>query len=76
LRKLQQRNGKRIEQNKGRSRFPLHKSVDEFDNDFQTIGSKRDANCLLNFGFIDKGQNVVFIGSASRQNASHFWHWH
>jgi len=66
---------KQIEQNKGRSRFSLHKSLDEFDNGFQTTDFKRDANCLLDFGFIDKRQNVVFIGSASRQNTSHYWPW-
>jgi len=58
----QQRNGKRIEQNKRRAGFPLHKSLEEFDYRFQTTISKRDVNSLLDFGFIDNRDNVVFIG--------------
>jgi DNA replication protein DnaC len=62
-RELQQRNGKRIEQNKRRASFPVHKSLDEFDYAFQTSISKREVNSLLDFGFIDNRENVVFIGS-------------
>lgn len=58
----QQRNGKRIEQNKRRAGFPLHKSLEEFDYRFQTTISKREVNSLLDFGFIDNRDNVVFIG--------------
>jgi DNA replication protein DnaC len=58
-----QRNGKRIEQNRRRSGFPLHKSLEEFDYRFQTTISKREVNSLLDFGFIDNRENVVFIGS-------------
>jgi len=46
---LQQRNCKQNEQNQGKSGFSLHKSLDEFDNCFQTTVSKRDANCHLDF---------------------------
>ena len=35
-RELQQRNGKRIEQNQRRAGFPVHTSLDEFDYVFQT----------------------------------------
>jgi DNA replication protein DnaC len=59
----QQRNGKRIEQNRRRAGFPLHKHLEEFDYRFQTTISKREGNSLLDFGFIDNRDNVVFIGS-------------
>jgi DNA replication protein DnaC len=59
---MQQRNGKRIEQNKRRAGFSLHKSLEEFDYRFQTTISKREINGLLDFGFIDNRENVVFIG--------------
>lgn len=57
-----QRNRKRIEQNRRRAGFPLHKSLEEFDYRFQTTISKREMNSLLDFGFIDNRENVVFIG--------------
>ena len=57
-----QRNSKRIEQNRRRSGFPLHKSLEEFDYRFQTTISKREINGLCDFGFIDNRENVVFIG--------------
>ncbi|MDD5267873.1 MAG: IS21-like element helper ATPase IstB [Methylococcales bacterium] len=60
---LQLRNGKRIEQNQRRSCFPVYKSLDEFDYVFQNTISKREVNSLLDFGFIDNRENVVFIGS-------------
>jgi len=61
-RELQQRNDIRIEQNKRRAGFPVHKSLDEFDYRFQTTISKREVNSLLDFSFIDNRENVVFIG--------------
>lgn len=61
-RELQQRNDIRIEQNKRRAGFPVHKSLDEFDYRFQTTISKREINGLLDFSFIDNRENVVFIG--------------
>jgi DNA replication protein DnaC len=39
------------------------KSLDEFDYVFQTTISKREINSLLDFGFIETQENVVFIGS-------------
>jgi len=60
---LRQRNNKRIEQNKRRADFPVHKSLDEFDYRFQTTISKREVNNLLDFRFIDDRENIVFIGS-------------
>jgi DNA replication protein DnaC len=60
---LQLRNGKRIEQNQRRADFPVQKSLDDFDYVFQTTISKREVNGLLDFGFIDNRENVVFIGS-------------
>ncbi len=58
----QQRNQKRIEQNRKRAGFPVQKSLDEFDYRVQTTISKREINCLLDFGFIDNRENIVFIG--------------
>ena len=57
-----QRNSKRIEQNRRRAGFPLTKSLETFDYRFQTTISKREVNSLLDFGFIDNRENVVFIG--------------
>ncbi len=56
------RNAKRIEQNRKRAGFPLLKNLEEFDYRFQTTISKREVNSLLDFGFIDNRDNVVFIG--------------
>lgn len=56
------RNSKRIEQNRRRAGFPLHKCLEEFDYRFQTTIRKRDVNGLLDFHFIDNRENVVFIG--------------
>lgn len=56
------RNAKRIEQNRKRAGFPLLKSLEEFDYRFQTTISKREVNSLLDFGFIDNRDNIVFIG--------------
>jgi len=58
----QQRNRKRIEQNRKRAGFPVHKSLDEFDYRVQTTINKREINSLLDFGFIDNRDNIVFIG--------------
>jgi len=57
-----ERNSKRIEQNKRRAGFPMHKSLDEFDYQFQTTISQREVNGLLDFNFIDNRENIVFIG--------------
>jgi len=58
----QQRNRKRIEQNRKRAGFPVNKSLDEFDYRAQTTISKREINSLLDFSFIDNRENIVFIG--------------
>lgn len=57
-----QRNLKRIEQNRRRAGFALHKCLEEFDYRFQTTIRKREVNSLLDFSFIDNRENVVFIG--------------
>jgi len=54
----QQRNQKRIGQNRKRAGFPVQKSLDEFDYRVQTTISKREINSLL----IDNRENIVFIG--------------
>jgi len=40
----------------------VHISLNQFDYGFQTSISKRELNSLLDFGFIDNRDNVVFIG--------------
>jgi len=40
----------------------VHKSLDEFNYRVQTTISKREINSLLDFGFIDNRENIVFIG--------------
>lgn len=57
-----QRNQKRIDHNRKRAGFPVHKSLDEFDYRIQTTISKREINSLLDFGFIDNRENIIFIG--------------
>jgi len=36
--------------------------MDEFDYRIQTTISKREINSILNFGFIDSRENIIFIG--------------
>jgi len=58
----QHRQAKRIEQQRKRANFPVHKSLDDFDYSVQTSLTKRDINSLLDFSFLDNRQNLIFIG--------------
>ncbi|WJJ93342.1 ATP-binding protein [Neopusillimonas aromaticivorans] len=42
--------------------LPLDKHLEDFDYRHQTTITKRQVNALLDFGFIDNRENVVFIG--------------
>jgi len=59
---MSSRDAKRITQNMNRARFPLHKTLAEFDYRAQTTVNKREINVLLDFTFIEQRQNLVFIG--------------
>jgi DNA replication protein DnaC len=56
------RNRRRIELNQRQAGFPALKSLDEFDYRHQTTITKRQVNALLDFGFIDNRENLIFIG--------------
>lgn len=56
------RNRKRTERNRRLARFPVLKSLDEFDYRHQSTITKREVNALLDFSFIDNRANLVFIG--------------
>jgi DNA replication protein DnaC len=59
---LQCRNHKRIEINRRKAGFPVEKQLEEFDYRAQSSISKRQVNQLLDFGFIDERDNLIFIG--------------
>ena len=59
---LAQRCDKRIALNRRKAGFPVDKRLAEFDYRHQTTITKRQVNALLDFGFIDNRNNLVFIG--------------
>ncbi len=59
---LDQRQRKRISSNLRLARFPAEKRLEAFDYRHQTTITKRQVNALLDLGFIDERQNLVFIG--------------
>jgi DNA replication protein DnaC len=56
------RESKRLDGNRRRARLPSDKRLEAFDYRHQTTITKRQINALLDFGFIDNRQNLVFIG--------------
>jgi len=44
------------------ARFPLLKTIDEFDFDFNTTIKKKDILSLCSSNFIFKNQNILFVG--------------
>src|SRR3546814_6591717 len=52
----------RIERHRRQAGLPLEKHLEDFDYRHQTTITKRQVNALLDFGFIDHRENVVFIG--------------
>ena len=59
---LASRDKNRIALNLKRASFPVLKRLEEFDYKWQTTITKRQVNALLDFGFIDNRENVIFIG--------------
>ena len=58
---LQCRHHRRIEINRRKAGFPVEKQLEEFDYRAQSSISKRQVNQLLDFGFIDERDNLIFI---------------
>ena len=58
----QQRDAKRLQLNRRLAGFPSDKRLEGFDYRHQTTITKRQVNALLDFGFIDNRQNLIFIG--------------
>ena len=58
----QRRDAKRVDLYRRQARFPSDKRLEEFDYRHQTTISKRQVNALLDFGFLDNRENLVFIG--------------
>ena len=56
------REHKRLAGNRRRARLPADKRLEAFDYRHQTTITKRQINALLDFGFIDNRENLVFIG--------------
>ncbi|WP_421621693.1 IS21-like element helper ATPase IstB [Alkalilimnicola ehrlichii] len=56
------RDHKRLAGNRKRAKLPVDKRLEAFDYRHQTTITKRQVNALLDFGFIDNRENLVFIG--------------
>src|SRR5690554_1216930 len=59
---IAERTRSRIERHRRQAGLPLEKHLETFDYRHQTTITKRQVNALLDFGFIDNRENVVFIG--------------
>src|SRR3990172_52456 len=59
---LGKREENKIRLNMRRAGFPVQKELEEFDFTFQTTISKKQIVNVLDFGFIDNRESVVFIG--------------
>ena len=59
---LAERMRQRIARHLKQARLPADKPLEAFDFRHQTTITKRQVNALLDFGFVDERQNVVFIG--------------
>ncbi len=59
---LTERTRNRIARHLKQARLPADKPLEAFDFRHQTTITRRQVNALLDFGFIDERQNVVFIG--------------
>lgn len=59
---LTQRTRSRIARHLKQSQLPSEKHLEAFDYRHQTTITKRQVNALLDFGFIDNRDNLVFIG--------------
>ena len=52
----------RVARHLKQAQFPAEKPLESFDYRHQTTITKRQVNALLDFGFIDQRENLVFIG--------------
>src|SRR5690606_38459387 len=59
---IAERTRSRIVRHYRQAGFPLEKHLEDFDYRHQTTITKRQVNALLEFGFIDNRENLVFIG--------------
>ncbi|QOC21249.1 ATP-binding protein [Wenzhouxiangella sp. AB-CW3] len=59
---LAERTRRRIDRHLKQAQLPAHKPLEAFDYRHQTTITKRQVSALLDFGFIDERQNLVFIG--------------
>ena len=59
---LAERTRSRIARHMKQAQLPADKPLEAFDYRHQTTITKRQINALLDFGFIDQRQNLVFIG--------------
>jgi DNA replication protein DnaC len=59
---LSERTRSRIARHLKQAQLPAHKPLETFDYRHQSTITKRQVNALLDFGFIDQRQNLVFIG--------------
>lgn len=59
---LAERTRIRVDRHLKQAQLPAHKSLEAFDYRHQTTITKRQVNALLDFGFIDQRQNLIFIG--------------
>ncbi len=58
------RDENRISLNMKRAGFPVLKQLEEFDFSIQRTITKKQIVSLLDFGFIDNRENIIFIGPA------------
>lgn len=59
---LSERTRSRIARHLKQAQLPAEKPLETFNYRHQTTITKRQVNALLDFGFIDERQNLVFIG--------------
>lgn len=59
---LTERTRSRIARHMKQAQLPAHKPLEAFDYRHQTTITKRQVSALLDFGFIDERQNLIFIG--------------
>lgn len=59
---MAERTRSRISRHHRQAGLPLEKHLEDFDYRHQTTITKRQVNALLDFGFIDNRENVIFIG--------------
>lgn len=59
---LSERSRNRVQRHLKQARLPAQKPLEDFDYRHQTTITRRQVNALLDFGFIDQRENLIFIG--------------